>query len=72
MIVKFLSPRLGYKAGAVVDIKNLGVAKTLISLGHVEEHKEVNDGLDSDKDSITPKPASKRKRSKGSSKRSAG
>lgn len=67
MKCKVLKPCLGYKVGAVVEIANIGVAKTLVSFGNVVEVKD-DDKLDSDQAVSTKRVASKSKRSKVTSK----
>lgn len=71
MQLLFLKPRLGFKAGQVGEVKNIGVAKTLISFGVAVEHIEVKDEVvptENNGKSSTPR---KRKRAKGLSKHSS-
>ena len=71
MKLLFKLPRLGYKAGQVGEVLNVGVAKTLISFGVATEYIEVKDEVVPTKNSGKPSASSKRKRSKGPSKRSS-
>lgn len=71
MRLLFKKPRLGFKAGQVGEVSNIGVAKTLISFGVAIEHIEVKDEVVPAKNDGKPSASSKRKRSKGSSKHSS-
>ncbi len=72
MRLLFNQPRLGFKAGQVGEVKNVGVARTLISFGVATEYKEVkSDEVVPTKNDRKPSASSKRKRAKGPSKRSS-
>ena len=72
MRLLFNKPRLGFKAGQVGEVSNVGVARTLISFGVAVEHVEVKkDEVVSKKNDGESGTSSKRKRSKRSPKRSA-
>ena len=71
MQLLFKLPRLGFKAGQVGEVKNIGVAKTLISFGVAIEHIEVKDEVVPTENDGKPSAARKRKRAKGPSKRSS-
>jgi len=66
MKVRILSPCLGKEVGAVVEVSNIGVARTLISFGKVEEHKD-EPKLDSSKVDKPKQSSRKSSRSKKSS-----
>jgi len=66
MVVRFLKPRLGFKAGHVADNIKLGVARTLIQFGVCEEVKDGKE-VDSGSADKPTKPRRKRKRSKEAS-----
>lgn len=72
MRLLFNQPRLGFKAGQVGEVKNVGVARTLISFGVAVEYKEVkNDEVVLKENDGKPSATRKRKRAKGPSKRSS-
>ena len=60
MKVKVLRPCIVGDVGAIVVVRNLGVAKTLVSFGHVEEVKD-EPKLDTD-ENVKPKRASRKPR----------
>jgi hypothetical protein len=71
MQLLFKLPRLGFKAGQVGEVKNIGVAKTLISFGVAIEHIEVKDEVVPTENGGKPSATRNRKRAKGPSKRSS-
>ncbi len=72
MQLLFNQPRLGFKAGQVGEVKNIGVAKTLISFGVAIEYKEEkSDEVVPEKNIRKPSASGKRKPAKRPSKRSS-
>lgn len=70
MKVRFITARLGFEAGSVVEADSFdsGLLKTLFDFNAIEKVEEDGDKLDSDAGDKPVKPSSKPKRSKGSPK----